>query len=77
MSFRLEVTSSDGVACSVNVPLKLNRERPYKNTLNQIADIFRVEREQIEDVLKNWTREQLREHLGRFSHAELKRPNLR
>jgi hypothetical protein len=71
------VTSSDGQRCAVNVPLKLNRDPPYKSTFNQIAGVLRVDPSEIEVVLTTWTREQLREHLSRFTHEQLRRPNLR
>jgi hypothetical protein len=58
---------------SVNVPLKLGRST-NKSTLNQIAGILRVDRKEIVEVLQTWTREQLREHLSQFAHAELRRP---
>ena len=75
--FRLTVTSSDGVECSVNIPCKMTKDPPYKSTFNQIAGVLRVDPDDILEVLRTWTREQLREHLGTFSHAELRRPNLR
>lgn len=58
------------------MPLKTNR-RAYKSTLGQIAGILRVDKDKIEDVLRTWTREQLREHLGTFTQADLRRPNIR
>jgi hypothetical protein len=61
----------------VNIPLKLNQDPPYKNTLNQIAGVIHVDPGAIEDVLRTWTREQLREHLSQFTREQLKRPNLR
>ena len=61
----------------MNVPLKTTKDPPYKSTFNQIAGVLRVDPGDIETVLSTWTREELREHLSKFTHEELRRPNIR
>lgn len=69
---RLQVRSSDGQLCGIHVRVSLKTF--YKNSLNQVADMFRVEVDQVEDVLDNWTADQLRVHLQQFPAWVLKPP---
>ena len=68
----MRVESSDGQRCGINVRVSLKTF--YKNSLNQVADMFRVEHAEIGDVLDNWTTERLRAHLEQFPAWVLKPP---
>jgi hypothetical protein len=70
--FRMTVTSSDGKKCGVRIRVSENRVRP--NTRKQIANCLRVELDQVDDVLENWTPEQLRAHLEKFPAEVLDSP---
>jgi hypothetical protein len=43
----------------------------------EIARCWRVPREQVLEVMRDWTAEQLEEHLCRFTSQELKPPAFR
>ena len=73
--YRVRFTTADGHAVSVQVDTHPTDTRPY--VLNQIADVFKVERQNILSVLKDWSPEQLKTHLGQFSKADLMPPNYR
>lgn len=75
--FRIEVTSSDGVRCGVPVEVSTHRTHVTNGMLNNIADCWRIPHDEIEDVLENWTPEQLEEHLSQFTQEELRPPFLR
>jgi hypothetical protein len=62
--FKITVTSSDGKKCSVNV--RISPKKVYPTTLKQLARELRVEFDQLDDVLDNWTHEQLVAHLSQF-----------
>jgi hypothetical protein len=49
--------------------------RPY--VLRDVADCLRVPRDEIEDVLANWSPDKLIEHLSTFTRQELLPPALR
>lgn len=62
--FRMPITASDGKRCGVTV--RVSEKKVYANSLNQLADSFRLGRDMIEHVLENWTHDQMVEHLQRF-----------
>lgn len=63
------------MAVTVQVDDHPRETRPY--VLRDIADRLRVPRQQIAEVLGEWTADQLREHLESLPAAELKPPALR
>jgi energy-converting hydrogenase A subunit M len=52
---RLEVRTRDGERVAINIPLNTKRKEQYPNTLKQIADLLRVDRRDVVEVLENWT----------------------
>jgi hypothetical protein len=72
--FRIEVESKDGHRCAVTLQVNDHRDRPSKAALNDLADRFRLAREQIAEVLESWSHNDLREHLSGLSADELKPP---
>lgn len=72
--FRIEVESSDGQQSAVTVQVNDHRDRPSKAALNDIAARFRLDRENLDEVLDSWSKDQLAEHLGQFTAKELKPP---
>jgi hypothetical protein len=61
--YRVEVTSVDGHVCGVSVQINTHAPevRPYQ--MKEIAERWHVDRADLDDVLENWTPEQLRERL--------------
>ena len=70
--FRVVVESSDGQQHAVTVQVDTHRKVPSVAALNDLADRIRVPRESIDDVLSNWTPEQLSEHLATLTKAQLR-----
>jgi hypothetical protein len=70
---RIEVTSSDGKRCGINVQMG-SRTFFQKASLRQVANHLRVPFEEIEHVLENWTPERLRRHLEQFPAEILDSP---
>jgi hypothetical protein len=71
--FRVVVTSRDGRRSAVTVQVDTHRKVPSKAAINDVADRLRVPRSQIDDVLDNWSAEQLAAHLASLTHEELRR----
>lgn len=72
--YRLQVTSSDGEACALSFgPVSDHRPRPSSATLNQVADVLRVEREKLADELARAPAE-IVARLERFTAEQLKPP---
>lgn len=72
--FRVSVDSSDGKTCAVTLQLSDHRPTASAAILNDIADRLRVSRDDIEDVLTNWSAEDLRRHLEQFTADQLRPP---
>lgn len=70
--YRVTILSSDGKKCSVII--RCSAKKVYKNTLNQIADELRIDRDQVEEVLRTWTHQQLVGHLSQFTAEVLDSP---
>jgi hypothetical protein len=70
--FRVVATSSDGQQVAVTVQVDTHRKVPSVAALNDLADRIRVPRENIDDVLKDWTPERLAAHLAALPKAELR-----
>lgn len=70
--FRITVTSSDGKKCSVI--LKAHPAKFYPSNLSTVADELRVARDQVGEVLDDWSHDQLVDHLGQFSAEVLDSP---
>lgn len=62
--FRITVTALDGKKCSVN--FRVSPKKVYPTTLKQLARELRVPLEQLDDVLDDWTHEQLVAYLSQF-----------
>ncbi len=62
--FKFTVTASDGKKCSVNV--RVSPKRVYDTTLKQLANELRVPLEKLDEVLDDWTNEELIAHLSRY-----------
>ena len=75
--FRVEVISSDGHNCGVPVQVDDHpgEARPY--AVNQIADSFLIQPEEIHVVLEKGTRAELRDHLSQYTQEELKPLHIR
>jgi hypothetical protein len=69
--FRVRVLSSDRQPVAVTIQVDTHRKNPSVAAMNDIADRLRIQREDVDDVLANWTPEKLREHLGSQTKAEL------
>lgn len=72
--YRITVLSSDGKKCSVNI--RCSAKKVYKSTLNQLADELRILHDEIENVLENWTHQQVVGHLSQFPADVLDSPAL-
>jgi hypothetical protein len=70
--FRVVVVSSDGQRVAVTVQVDTHRKVPSAAALNDLADRLRIARNSIDDVLADWTPEQLAEHLASLTKAELR-----
>jgi hypothetical protein len=75
--FRMVVRSSDGHACTIRLDANKHRREPSAANLNDLADRLRVDRGEILAVLEGWSGDRLREHLARYTAAELKPPSYR
>jgi hypothetical protein len=62
-------------AVSVQVDTHPTDARPY--AVNQVADAFKIDRDQIIDVLRNWPPGRLKAHLEQFNKADLLPPTYR
>lgn len=71
--FRITVTALDGKKCSVN--FRVSPKKVYPTTLKQLARELRVPIEQLDDVLDNWTHEQLVAHLSQFPSDVIDSPS--
>jgi len=72
--YRMVVTSCDGVRCAVQFgPISDHRPRPSTATLNQLADLLRVERDALETTL-SMTALEVEAHLARHTAEQLKPP---
>jgi hypothetical protein len=65
----MQVLSSDGKKCGICV--RVSEKKAYRSSVHQIADSLRIPRDQIDDVLENWTYEQMRAWLEQFPAAVL------
>jgi hypothetical protein len=70
--FRVVVTSSDGQQVAVTVQVDTHRKVPSAAAMNDLADRLRIPRDSIDDVLANWTPEQLAAQLASLTKAELR-----
>lgn len=70
--FRVVVRSSDGQQVAVTVQVDTHRKVPSAAAMNDLADRIRVPRENIDDVLSDWTPKQLAAHLSSLTKAELR-----
>ena len=70
--FRVVVISSDGQQVAVTVQVDTHRKVPSVAALTDLADRIRVPRENIDDVLNDWTPEQLAAHLASLTKADLR-----
>jgi hypothetical protein len=70
--FRVEVTSSDGQRHAVTVQVDTHPKVPSAAAMNDLADRLRIARDSIDDVLTDWTPDQLAAHLASLTKAELR-----
>lgn len=70
--FRVEVTSADGHAHAVTIQVDTHRRVPSKAVFNDLADRLRMPRQQIDEILNDWTSERLREHLSSLTREQLR-----
>jgi hypothetical protein len=75
--FKIPVTSADGTAESVTVMLDTGRKEQLESIIELIADALHVPRDQLEDVIDNWTPEKFKAHCANLPSAELKPPAMR
>ena len=72
--YRIVVVSNDGKRCAVQLgPVSNHRARPSTATLNEIADLLRVSRDQLEQELAR-SAEDVVARLEGFSAEDLKPP---
>jgi hypothetical protein len=69
--FRIAVTSADGKRYAATVQVDTHRKVPSRAAINDLADRWRLPRDQIDGVLEDWAPERLTQHLSTLSHAEL------
>ena len=69
--YRLTVTIEGGQTVPVTVDVTPHRTVPAKDNINAIADAWRIDRNEIDTVLKDWTHEQLIEWLSQFTAEQL------
>lgn len=69
--FRVKVDSSDGHPVAVTVQVDTHRKRPSAAAMNDLADRLRVPRGEVDNVLANWTPDDLRRHLSSLCKSEL------
>ncbi|WCB92288.1 hypothetical protein DSM104299_00978 [Baekduia alba] len=77
MLFRVPVTSSDGVKTAVTFQIDGHRKWAMSYVLNDIARNLRLERDQVVQVMSDWTHDDLLTHLGQFTAADLRPSALR
>lgn len=70
--FRVVVNSTDGQQVAVTVQVDTHRKVPSVAAMNDLADRLRIPRGSIDEVLADWTRERLIEHLSSMTKAELR-----
>ena len=66
--------SRDGIRCAVIVHAGHHRAEASPVDINDIADRLRIPRKDIYEVINDWSPEDLRRHLGKFTAEELKPP---
>lgn len=65
------MTSHDDQRCALTVQVDTHRKVPSKAAINDVADRLRVPRDQIDEVLEDWTARQLVEYLSGLTHEQL------
>lgn len=71
---RVVLGSSDGHRCGVSVQINTHSRDAPAYQVNEIADRWCIDRDEIGEVLTNWTRDQLVAHLATKTKAELMPP---
>jgi hypothetical protein len=66
------VTSSDSERCALTLQVDTHRKVPSKAAINDVADRLRLPRSQIDEVLNDWTAEQLTGYLSGMTREELR-----
>lgn len=72
--FRIEVTSSDGIRVPVTFQVNHKKRELYPWDLKQIADLMRVDRKDVSDRLRKWSKEDLRANLQKHTAQQLLPP---
>lgn len=75
--FRILVTSADGQVTAVTAHVQHHRREPAKANLNDIAEEWRIDRDDLPTVLDDWTEPDLRKWLEQFTAEQLLPPHLR
>jgi hypothetical protein len=75
--YRIKVISAEGTKESLNILVDPGHKRQPEALLERIADQLQVHRDQLEDVVVNWSREQFLTHCRTRSAADLKPPSMR
>lgn len=76
--YRLSVVTTDGQRATVTWQIDTHQKECKKYVLRQLSHQFRVaDPEAALDVVINWTKERLLEHLGTFTAEQLRPPSMR
>lgn len=75
--YRIKVISASNTTETLNVLLDPGHKRQPEGLLERIADQLHVPRDQLEDVLSNWSKERFLAHCATLPAAALKPPSMR
>lgn len=75
--YRIKVVSSQGTPEALSVLVDCGVKQQPEDYLHKIADQLRVNREDLADVIDNWSKDRFLEHCAKFEPADLKPPSMR
>jgi hypothetical protein len=75
--YRIKVVSAEGTNESINILVDPGHKRQPEPLLQRIADQLHVSRGDVEEVLREWSRDRFLVHCRTQSAADLKPPSMR
>jgi hypothetical protein len=75
--YRIKVRSAQGTTETLNVLLDIGPKRQPEPVLERIADQFRVPRDQLDEVVARWSKEDFLAHCAELDADDLKPPSMR